>query len=88
MAVLALKESRDEISSITENVKIGIWKMEIKKNKITWPSSLLKIFETELTDSFTYEDFLNLIHPEDRQRVNQVYRQSLESKQPYEIVHV
>ncbi len=84
---LALKESRDEISSITENAKIGIWKMDIKKNKITWSSSLLKIFETELTDSFSYEDFLNLIHPEDRQRVHQVYRHSLETKEPYEIVH-
>jgi len=35
----------------------------------------------------SYESFLNAIHPDDRDAVNQAYTNSLTTRQPYEIVH-
>ena len=35
----------------------------------------------------SYEAFLNAIHPEDRDMVNEAYTASLKTKQPYRIVH-
>jgi PAS domain S-box-containing protein len=82
-----LKETQEEISFLTEDAKIGIWKMEIKQNKISWSKSLYKIFEIKDTEDLTYQNYLSLVHPDDRERMNQVYLESLATRQPYEIIH-
>ena len=35
----------------------------------------------------TYQAFLNAIHPDDREAVNRVYKESLIDRKPYEITH-
>jgi PAS domain-containing protein len=83
----ALKAVQEENQFLNENSMGGTWKMDIKQNQITWSKSLLKIFEVEDKGSFTFEEFISLIHPEDRERLRQIYMQSLVSRHPYEFMH-
>ena len=49
---------------------------------------MYKIFEIEPSEfGASYESFLSLIHPEDKEKVDLAYRNSLATKAPYEVEH-
>jgi len=67
---------------------IGSWKLDFNADKLTWSDETYNIFELDKNNfEPSYENFINIIHPEDRDEVNRVYKESLVSKTPYEIVH-
>lgn len=68
--------------------KVGNWTLNLPGGELAWSDEIFRIFEID-PDKFgaTYEAFLNAIHPDDRDAVNQAYAQSLETRLPYEIVH-
>ena len=68
--------------------KIGNWELDLVNDKLLWSDEIYRIFEID-KDTFdaSYEAFLNAIHPDDRDKVNQAYTESLENKLPYEITH-
>ncbi len=68
--------------------KIGHWNLDILNNKLEWSDEIYRIFELDPEEfCATYEAFLELVHPEDRETVHQAYQDSLVTKSPYEIVH-
>lgn len=67
---------------------IGHWRFDVKNNKLKWSDETYKIFEKDksLTE-ITNEEFIESIHPEDRDKVNKAYINSLHDKKPYKIEH-
>ena len=67
---------------------MGSWKLDFTKNKLTWSDEIYNIFELD-KNRFqpSYENFLNVIHPDDRQKVDDAYTNSLQTKEPYNIIH-
>ena len=83
-----LKLALDELHDIHTFAGIGRWQLDIRTNVLEWSKSLFDIFEiTEPNFKATYEAFLDLVHPEDRDLVNQAYTKSLQDKKPYEVEH-
>ncbi len=67
---------------------LGHWGLNLVSNELKWSDEIYRIFEIDPSKfGASYEAFLELIHPEDRDRVNQAYTNSLHTKEPYEIVH-
>jgi len=66
----------------------GYWTVDLKTNKLDWSDEVYKIFEIQ-RDAFSasYEAFLEAVHPEDRNLVNDAYTQSVKNKTPYNITH-
>ncbi|MCB9188367.1 MAG: PAS domain-containing protein [Flavobacteriales bacterium] len=64
--------------------KIGSWDLDLVNNNLVWSDEIYRIFDTA-PQSFgaTYDAFLNFIHPEDRDFVDDIYRKSVEIKEPY-----
>jgi len=68
--------------------KFGHWELDIKSGKLFWSNQVYSIFKLQQEDfTPTYEAFLNVIHPEDREKVNNAYSESLKTKEPYIIEH-
>ncbi|MCL5796753.1 MAG: EAL domain-containing protein [Gammaproteobacteria bacterium] len=68
--------------------KIGHWELNIESNNLCWSDEIFNIFEIDKKKfGSNYECFLNCIHPDDKERVNQAYLQSLIDKKPYSITH-
>jgi len=67
---------------------VGSWELDIVSGELQWSNETFRIFEID-SNLFkpSYENFLNIIHPDDRRRVNQVYKESLENKSPYSVEH-
>ena len=57
-------------------------------NKLDWSDEIYRIFGIKPQEfEATYEAFLENIHPEDKNEVNEAYTNSLKNKTPYEIEH-
>ena len=68
--------------------QLGSWELNLVSGELRWTDEVYRIFELDPAQ-FTpsYENFLNVIHPDDRDKVNRAYTQSLEDRQPYDIEH-
>lgn len=66
----------------------GSWELNLLTNKLKWSEEIYRIFEID-SNKFdaTYDAFLNAIHPDDREKVNTAYVESVKSKTPYSIEH-
>lgn len=81
----ALANSLEEAQRIAQ---MGSWDLTIPTGELKWSAEVYRIFELDPHQfAATYENFLNTIHPDDRESVNLAYTRSLERQSDYEIVH-
>ncbi len=84
----ALKESEEKLKKAQQIAKIGHWELDIINNKLIWSDEIFRIFDLKPQEfDATYEAFLENIHPDDRNKVNEAYTNSLKNKLSYEIEH-
>lgn len=84
----ALRNGEERLKEAQRISQIGSWELNLIKNELVWSDEIFKIFEIdERRFHPTYENFLDVIHPKDRESVNLAYKNSLKTKQPYEITH-
>ena len=69
--------------------RMGSWQLDLANNRLTWSDEVYRIIGAT-QDQFepSYERFLALVHPEDREAVDRAYATSLqENRDSYEIEH-
>ncbi|MGM0410669.1 MAG: sensor domain-containing diguanylate cyclase/phosphohydrolase [Bacillota bacterium] len=68
---------------------LGSWKLDLKNNELFWSEQIYRIFGLKPQEfEVTYEKFLDIIHPEDRKKVDNAYISSIEeNKDEYEVEH-
>lgn len=78
----------DRLKETERLALLGHWEFDYNKNQIYCSDELFKIFEVS-PESFdmTYESYLNLIHPDDRQVVDTMFEEALEKKTAFMIEH-
>jgi len=87
-AEVASAESETRLVEAQRLAKVGSWELGIQNNELIWSDEIFHIFELDKTQfAASYEAFLDAIHPEDRDRVNQAYADSLVNQTAYEIEH-
>jgi diguanylate cyclase (GGDEF)-like protein/PAS domain S-box-containing protein len=88
LAEAALKESAQRLNEAQRIAQVGSWELDLTSGKLTWSDEIFRLFEIDKgAFGASFEAFLNTIHPEDRERVNQAYTDSLAARTPYEIAH-
>lgn len=71
-----------------EIAHMGHWEFDLEQNKLYWSDEIYRIFGLQPQEfESSYEDFLNIVHPEDRDTVNRAYNEHINSKNPYNINH-
>jgi PAS domain S-box-containing protein len=67
---------------------VGSWETDLATLEVTWTDETFRIFETN-PDQFqpTHQAFLELVHPEDRTRVDDAFRASIGAPGLFEIEH-
>ena len=84
----ALRASELRLNEAQRIAKVGSWELDLVSGKLLWSDEVFHIFEIDQTLFATsYEAFLNMVHPQDRDAVNQAYNNSLATHSPYEITH-
>ncbi|MDD5412300.1 MAG: PAS domain S-box protein, partial [Methylobacter sp.] len=85
---LALQTSAERLNDAQRIAKVGSWELNLLTGELFWTDETFRLFEIDKSQfNATYEAFINAIHPDDRDSVNQAYHDSLENRMPYEITH-
>jgi len=84
----ALEESEHKHDEIQRIAKLGHWTLDIVNKDLQPSDETLRIFglEGEIFQP-SYKTFLNVIHPDDRERVDKAYSDSLKNRTLYEVEH-
>lgn len=80
--------SEERLNQAQHIAHVGSWELDLVAGKLSWSDEIFNLFEID-KEKFgaTYEAFLHGIHPDDRERVNLAYSNSLVTRQPYEVMH-
>ena len=80
-----------EIRKLNESqavAKVGSWETDLTTLEVTWTEETYRIFETTPQEfKVTHQSFLERVHPEDRQRVDDYFQQSIGYSGSFEIEH-
>lgn len=69
-------------------VELGIWELDLTADSLSWSDGIFDIFEIDKNRfGASYEAFLDLVHPEDRETVDNAYSRHLAERTPYQITH-
>ncbi|HWJ19575.1 MAG TPA: PAS domain S-box protein, partial [Geobacterales bacterium] len=82
----ALRESREDLDHAQAVARMGSWRLDINRNKLTWSAETFRIFGISPETPLTYESFLAAVHPDDREQVDRSWKGALEGAR-YDIEH-
>ena len=83
-----LEENRQMLAEVQRIANLGSWELNLATEQIKWSNEVYRIFEVDPKGFDPSEDgFMTLVHPEDRERVAQVFAASVESREPCDIEH-
>jgi PAS domain S-box-containing protein len=70
-AEIALRESQERLAFALAAARMGTWDWDMRTGVIRWSESLEQIVGSRPAPSGTYESFVELAHPDDRQTLRQ-----------------
>lgn len=83
-----LKKTTQLLKEAQRITQLGSWNLDIRHNRLEWSDEIFHLFEIDPSATIpTYEAFLEVIHPDDRDMVNNAYLTSLKEHGIYSIVH-
>jgi diguanylate cyclase (GGDEF)-like protein/PAS domain S-box-containing protein len=85
---IELQRNQDLLNEAQRMGRLGSWELNLVSGELRWSDEIYRMFELDPAQfAPSYESFLGVIHPADRERVNQAYTRSLQDRQPYDVVH-
>ncbi|MCD9013988.1 hybrid sensor histidine kinase/response regulator [Parachryseolinea silvisoli] len=81
-AYCALRISEARLAEAQELAKIGSWEFDAKKNSFYVSPEIYNILELDPQTPMTFEMYLAVVHPDEREKVDAAWRGALEGK-PY-----
>ncbi|MCQ8182596.1 EAL domain-containing protein [Methylomonas sp. SURF-1] len=83
-----LRRSESLLKEAQHIAQLGHWELDLTNGRLTWSEEIYRIFELHRTEPpHSYEAFLALVHPDDREQVDRAYKAALDNRQPYDIEH-
>lgn len=73
----------DRISLGVQSARLGVWDWNIQTGELVWSRECLEMFGVALETQMSYERFLEAVHPDDRERIDQAVRVALETGNEY-----
>lgn len=87
-AEVALRKSEAGLAEAQHIAHVGSWQLDIVTNTLKWSDEVYRIFEVKPEEfRANYENFLELVHPDDRKLISDAFNGSLNNKTPYDIIH-
>ena len=82
----ALRQSRMDLDRAQEVGQIGSWRLNVRRNVLTWSDENYRIFGVPKGTPLTYETFQEIVHPVDRRYVDSRWQAGLRGE-PYDFEH-
>src|SRR5690606_21077697 len=83
-----LRERERQLAEAQRLARLGSWHLDLATGALTWSDEIFSILEIERgAFAHSYESFLGFVHPDDRARLDDVYRRSVEERTEYVFEH-
>jgi len=83
-----IEESEKKLIMSQKIAHMGYWDLDFKNNKLFWSDEIYNIFNIKAKSMEpSYELFLDLIHPGDKQMVKNAFENAVKNKTFYHIIH-
>jgi PAS domain S-box-containing protein len=85
LAEKELIQTNNRLKAAQEIAHLAYWEHDLRTGKIFWSEEVFKIFEiTENREKFDYENFIGMVHPEDRMSIKLLEVSVLYGSKPIE----
>ncbi|HYN79219.1 MAG TPA: PAS domain S-box protein [Lamprocystis sp. (in: g-proteobacteria)] len=81
-----LQATQADLSRAQALGQIGSWRLDIQEDRLTWSAEAYRVFAVPPDTPLSYETFLAIVHPADRDFVDRHWRAALAGA-PYDIEH-
>ena len=81
-----LRESHHDLNHAQNVAKTGSWRLNLQSNTLLWSDETYRIFGVPKKSPLSYERFLESVHPNDRQLVDERWKASLRGE-PFDVEH-
>ena len=79
---------KEQLDTLQKLGHIGLWEFDLSTQTLNCSDEIYNIFELDKTKfNPTYENFFNLVHPDDKQVIRDIYINSLQTKKKFKIIH-
>jgi PAS domain S-box-containing protein len=82
-----LRESEERLRLAVEAADLGVWFWDIKSDRLVWTTRCKGLHGLGPDDDVSYERFLAMLHPDDREKTEQAIRRALEECADYRVNH-
>ena len=79
------RASEEHLLFILESAGMGTWDWDLRSGRLAWSKRCFEMFGIPAGGEMTYERFLQALHPEDRERVDQAVQRSLSQNEDYNV---
>jgi len=86
LAEAALRKSHEDLNRAQAVAQTGSWRLDVQRNELHWSDETYRMFGLLKGTPLAYETFLDRVHPEDREQVDQQWQAALRGE-PYDIAH-
>ena len=84
----ALVTSEASLARAQHIAQVGSWDWNIVTGELRWSAQVFRLFGIDPSVAVgTYDQFLNGVHPEDREQTHQAVIDAVEGRAPYDIEH-
>lgn len=82
----SLRESEAELQRAQAVSRTGSWRLDLERNELRWSDENYRIFGVPKGVPQTYETFLSVVHPDDREFVDRAWKAAMNGA-PYDVEH-
>jgi len=87
-ADMMIEQQRERLRRGQEYADLGTWDWNIETGELYWTEQISALFGYNKGElDTTYENFLNAVHPDDRDLVSNAVTACIETNKPYDIEH-
>ena len=81
-------QEHNQLEALQQLAHIGIWEFDLTTQTLNWSNEIFNIFEVD-KNYFqpSYENFFKMVHPEDKELLEEIYQNSLKTRQNFKYIH-
>lgn len=83
----ALRESEERLSLAIKASRLGLWEWNIDGHELLWSDELKAQFGLPPTEKITYAKYIDMVHPEDRERLKAIIWEAAKTGREYSVEH-
>jgi signal transduction histidine kinase len=66
---------------------VGSWEWDLETDRVDWSEEMFRLWHVDPSAPFSYSDYLGRLHPEDRDRMQEVIAHALQTGGSYSVEH-